>query len=310
MIKITYFTPTYNRKQLLGNLYESLKKQTNKEFIWLIIDDGSSDGTDKAVGEWIKENQLTIKYIYKENGGKNTALDMAHEICETEYISCIDSDDYLSDDSTEVLYKYFNRTSEDEKLAGIVARRAHYDGTPFNESWSKVPEKICFYDLPKKYGYTQDTTLIFKTEVVKNYKFPKFEEERFVTESVLYNQFLHDYDLLMIPECIYLAEYQDNGYTSQGLNLFYKNPNGYLYSLKQEVYYAIKNKQNFKTIVAKSAVFHAWKKALKLKEKYKNDNKFGFLYNFLGWLFKYKFASEYSNGYKNYIKDNQKNDRQ
>lgn len=302
MIKITYFTPTYNRKGLLINLYESLKNQTRKDFVWLIIDDGSSDNTDKVVEEWVKENIIDIKYIYKQNGGKNTALDMAHKICETEYIMCIDSDDRLVKNCTESLYKYFDNVSEDDNLVGVVGRLSNYDGSPFNESWGKDVEKICFYDIPRKYGYSQDMTLVFKTKIIKNYKFPKFEDERFVTESVLYNQFLHDYNLLMIPEALAMAEYQADGYTSQGLNLFYKNPNGYLYALKQNAYFSIRDKESIKTIIIKCASFHAWKKALGLKEKYKNHNKIGFFYNFLGWVFKYKFIKNYKNGYAEYLK--------
>ena len=284
MIKLTYFTPTYNRKQLLENLYNSLKQQTNKNFEWLIIDDGSTDSTEEVVNKWITEKIINIKYVWKENGGKNSAMDMAHEICKTEYIACIDSDDYLTNDSTEILYKYLNKVSENDNLVGIVGRRAHYDGIPFNDAWSKDAEEIYFNEIQKKYGYTQDTVLIFKTNIVKNFKFPKFEGENFVTETVLYNQFMYDYKILMIPECIYLAEYQEVGYTSQGMNLFYKNPKGYLYALKQNAVISIKNKEKFKEKIYKSALFYAWKKQADIEDVAKNEYKIAFPYNFLGWL--------------------------
>lgn len=77
MKTLTIFTPTYNRGYILGNAYESLKKQTNKDFIWLIVDDGSTDNTEDIVEKWIEENTIEIRYIKKENGGKHTAYNVA-----------------------------------------------------------------------------------------------------------------------------------------------------------------------------------------------------------------------------------------
>ena len=67
-IKLTVFTPSYNRMHTLVRTYESLCRQDCKEFIWLIIDDGSSDRTDEMVAEWqSRDNGFEIQYIYKEN---------------------------------------------------------------------------------------------------------------------------------------------------------------------------------------------------------------------------------------------------
>ena len=63
MIDITIFTPTYNRKETLKLAYLSLKKQTTKNFKWLIIDDGSKDNTEKIVNNWKDEGVIRIEYI-------------------------------------------------------------------------------------------------------------------------------------------------------------------------------------------------------------------------------------------------------
>ena len=85
MESITVFTPTYNRAGLLGRCYESMKRQTNKDFIWMIIDDGSIDNTKEVVENWIKnEKTFKIQYYYKENGGLHTAYNEAIEHIETE----------------------------------------------------------------------------------------------------------------------------------------------------------------------------------------------------------------------------------
>ncbi|MFR4520663.1 MAG: glycosyltransferase family A protein, partial [Fusobacterium sp.] len=88
---ITIFTPTYNRKKTLPKLYESLKNQDDKDFEWLVVDDGSSDGTDKLVEEYQKENILNIRYFYKENGGKQRAVNFGVEKSQGEYFFIVDS---------------------------------------------------------------------------------------------------------------------------------------------------------------------------------------------------------------------------
>jgi glycosyltransferase involved in cell wall biosynthesis len=79
-----------------------LLKQNNKDFIWLIIDDGSSDNTEELVREWqSRENGFEIEYIKKENGGMHTAHNTAYENIRTELNVCIDSDDCMADNAVE-----------------------------------------------------------------------------------------------------------------------------------------------------------------------------------------------------------------
>lgn len=95
MKKITVFTPTYNRAYTLSKCYKSLKQQTCKDFVWLIIDDGSTDNTQELVEEWITENEIEIQYHYQKNQGMHGAHNTAYELIETELNVCIDSDDYM-----------------------------------------------------------------------------------------------------------------------------------------------------------------------------------------------------------------------
>ena len=73
---ITVITPTYNRKHTISKCYESLVKQTNDDFEWLVVDDGSTDNTKKLIDKYIKEKKINMRYIYKKNGGKHTALNV------------------------------------------------------------------------------------------------------------------------------------------------------------------------------------------------------------------------------------------
>ena len=98
---LTIFTPAYNRAYTLHKCYESLKSQTNLEFKWLIIDDGSTDNTRELVHKWMEERELEIIYHYQENQGMHGAHNAAYELIDTELNVCIDSDDYMPNDAVE-----------------------------------------------------------------------------------------------------------------------------------------------------------------------------------------------------------------
>ena len=89
-MKLTIFTPTYNRAQTLPRLYDSLKRQTNKNFVWLIVDDGSEDNTKSLVDAWTEEKLMEIKYIYQQNSGKMQAHNCGVDNTETELFLCVD----------------------------------------------------------------------------------------------------------------------------------------------------------------------------------------------------------------------------
>ena len=134
---LTVFTPAYNRGYSLHLCYESLCRQSNKSFIWLIIDDGSTDNTRELVEQWLQnENGFEIRYVYKENGGMHTAHNKAYELIDTELNVCIDSDDYMADDAVEKILSFWEKNGSD-KYAGIIGLDATFDnqiiGTKFPE---------------------------------------------------------------------------------------------------------------------------------------------------------------------------------
>ena len=91
MKKLTVFTPTYNRAYCLHVCYESLKRQTSKDFIWSIIDDGSTDNTGELVAGWIAKNEITIRYHRQDNQGMHGAHNTAYRLIDTELNVCLDS---------------------------------------------------------------------------------------------------------------------------------------------------------------------------------------------------------------------------
>ena len=134
---MTIFTPTYNRAHTIGRTYESLKKQNCKEFIWLIIDDGSTDNTSKLVEQWKNEScGFEIRYIYKENGGMHTAHNIAYENIDTELNMCIDSDDCVAEGAVKKILDKWEKI-KNEDYAGIIGLDSDMQGEIIGKDFPK-----------------------------------------------------------------------------------------------------------------------------------------------------------------------------
>ena len=116
---LTIFTPAYNRAHTIGRTYESLCRQTCKDFEWLVIDDGSSDNTRELVEGWMTENKIPIRYIYQENQGMHGAHNTAYKNIYTELNTCIDSDDWMPDDAVEIINNSWSKY-RDLNISGMV----------------------------------------------------------------------------------------------------------------------------------------------------------------------------------------------
>lgn len=133
MENITIFTPTYNREYCLGNLYQSLIGQTSHSFVWLIIDDGSTDHTRTLVASWIRENKIPIRYVFQENAGKAQAHNRGVEETKTELFTCVDSDDTLDANAVERVLEVWKEQKDqasDLALIGVLAKKIVPNGMP------------------------------------------------------------------------------------------------------------------------------------------------------------------------------------
>ena len=147
---LTIFTPAYNRAYTLHKCYESLKKQTNKDFEWLIIDDGSTDNTRELVQSWIEENLIPIKYHYQKNQGMHGAHNSAYELIDTKLNVCIDSDDYMPDDAVEKILKFWEE-NQSEEIAGIAALDAYESGEVIGTTFPKDLKTSTSFDMYYKH---------------------------------------------------------------------------------------------------------------------------------------------------------------
>jgi len=144
--KLTIFTPAYNRADLLPRAFEALCVQENKDFIWLIIDDGSTDNTAQVVEAFQQQNAgFEIRYFHKENGGLHTAYNAAIALADTELSMCIDSDDWIAEGAVDRILKVWNAVKRID-CAGILALDAMPDGTP---TWKQISPTPAMQALKK-----------------------------------------------------------------------------------------------------------------------------------------------------------------
>lgn len=226
-IEFTVFTPTFNRSQTLQKSYAALCNQTCKDFIWLIVDDGSTDETAEIVAEWKKENKIEIIYIYQENAGKQRAVNTGIKNCRTKYFGFLDSDDYYCQDTVENFLKFFSIIENNNHVAGIMARRGTDENTPIGSSNLPVGQYIENFDkLIRKYNFYGDTCRAYKTDILKEYLYPNISD-KFILESVMLSAIDRKYDLLIVNEVFSISKYLNDGYTNNSERLYKKNPYGY-----------------------------------------------------------------------------------
>lgn len=222
---ITIFTPSYNRGNDLKNLYKSLCNQTDKDFIWYIIDDGSTDNTIDIIKQFKKDNQIRIEFYMKENGGKHSAFNTLFETCKTKYFICVDSDDYLGENAIEIinntLLKSFN-----ENIWGIVGPRAKHNGQTYSKWVLDNNKTIKFCELYSKYKYIGDTYIIIDINKLNGFRFPIYADEKLVPENILYDYLDKNYFVKSSSYIFYFSEYQDDGYTKNGTKMLNNSPNG------------------------------------------------------------------------------------
>ncbi len=230
MAFLTIFTPAYNRAHTIGRTYASLRKQTNKDFIWLIIDDGSTDGTEELVKSWYKEdNGFEIRYIYKENGGMHTAHNEAYRNIDTELNVCIDSDDAMPHDAVEIIEQAWKRV-RDCDYAGLIGLDANMEtGDTIGDGF---PADMKETTLSGYYatGRTGDKKLVYRTEVINSVpEYPVFENEKYVALAYKYRLIDQQYKLSVVNEAICKVEYQADGSSNNMYRQYLQNPRGFAF---------------------------------------------------------------------------------
>lgn len=226
---LTVFTPAYNRADLLTRCYESMCKQTNKNFIWMIVDDGSTDNTREISESWVKNTKdFKVIYIYKENGGLHTAYNTAIASIDTELCVCIDSDDFMPDNAVELILDFWEKNGSD-KYAGIVGLDFDMDGNVIGDMLPDIKSVNLIGLFTGKYNIVNgDRTNVVRTELYKKYAPMKvFKGEKNFNPHYMHLQISEEYDFLVLNENLRFVDYQETGMTNSMLKQYRSSPNSF-----------------------------------------------------------------------------------
>lgn len=230
-MRITVFTPTYNRGYIIGKLYESLRRQSFNDFEWLVIDDGSTDNTEKLFEYWMhKDNSFSIRYFRFENVGKQKEINKALDLAEGELFFTVDSDDLLTKDALEKIDYWEKTLPRNGKYCGLAGSDGDMDGNPTNPMFEGPYIDVTFLNRYPESGLFigHDRPWVFYTEIHRKFKYPEFEGEKFITEAVVWNRMAAaGYKIRCYNDVIYLWEHQELGLTSGIQKTLISNPKGF-----------------------------------------------------------------------------------
>lgn len=221
---LTVFTPVYNRAYIIEQLYRSLCRQSDKDFEWLVVDDGSTDCIDKLMARFIDEEEICIRYIRQQNGGKHSAINRGVKEAKGEFFFIVDSDDHITEDAITWIRQSSSAIAADNRFAGLSGVRIHPNGSRIGggEDFGTIDANAI--DIRYKHGVRGDLAEVYKTEVLRQYPFPIFEGERFCPEAMVWNRIADKYILRYCHKGIYVCEYLVDGLTAKITRLRRNSP--------------------------------------------------------------------------------------
>jgi len=197
------------------------------DFLWLIIDDGSTDATAATVAAWQKAAPFEIQYIYKKNEGMHTAHNMAYEHIRTELNMCVDSDDCLVPDAVRIIRENWNKVRR-QGYGGMIGLDADLQtGRIIGKNFRSGIKDTTLGGYYAN-GGAGDKKLIYRTDIMQSLPpYPVFEDEKYV--GLAYKYILADqkYRLYIINQVLCRVEYQPDGSSKTMWQQYYKNPKGF-----------------------------------------------------------------------------------
>lgn len=213
MCMITVFTPTYNRGYIIQQLYNSLILQSYKDFEWLVIDDGSTDDTEELFKSFIAERKIKIYYSKVKNGGKHRAINKGLELAQGNFFFIVDSDDYLPSNALERVSFFTKQIESEDAFAGVSGLRIYPDGRKVGGEAKYTTLDTDSISIREKFHVKGDMAEVFKTEILKQYPFPEFDGEMFISEGTVWSRIAQKYNLRYFYEGIYICDYLEDGLT-------------------------------------------------------------------------------------------------
>lgn len=237
-MKLSIITPTYNRANMLLNLYNSILKnleqntiQQNMQVQWIIMDDGSTDNTAELINQLIDEKKLEIQYYKQENNGKMSAINHVLPYADGDLIVECDSDDIFSDNAFQDIGQAYHETKERKGLYGLCFFKYDVKGNNIGNAFQK--EETTMFDLYFKEGETGEKAIVFFADIRKQYQYKIENNEKFSTEARMYHEMDLKYKMKCYNKPIMICDYKADGYTKNIKTIFKENPYGHFAYFKE-----------------------------------------------------------------------------
>ena len=247
MVSVTVFTPTYNRGHLIPQVYECLQRQNCHDFEWLVVDDGSNDNTKDYFQSLCQQtNPFPIRYYYKENGGKHSAINYGTKKAQGILFLILDSDDMLTYNSISIILAYWNQVKDDLRFCGVCGRIMHSDGKLIGNDFRKEHIDMSYLDCRYKLGLKGDMIEVVRTDVMREYPFPIYKSEKFCPEALIWNRIGSKYLMRYFNTAVYYRDYIVGGLTDKIVNIRMKSPLGTMACYQELTKYDIPIAQKIK----------------------------------------------------------------
>ena len=246
---ISVIIPVYNTEKYLKRCLDSIINQSYKNLEIILIDDGSTDCTEELIKKFISDNKINIRYYKQDNGGKHRAINKALSKALGELFFIVDSDDYLLPQAIEWINQQWDYIKCNKYLAGISGIRIDKRGNKIggNDIFNSIESNAI--DIRFKHKIKGDLAEIYKTDILQQFPFPEFEDEKFCPEAIIWNRIAQDYNLIYSNAGIYVCEYLNDGLTSQIVKLRKDSPKSSMLYYSELYHYKIPIIQKFKAAI-------------------------------------------------------------
>lgn len=224
---ITVFTPAFNRKPYLRLLYESLVAQDFDAFEWVVVDDGSTDGTEAEVAQFINEGKIPIRYHRQDNAGKHAAINQGVALAEGELFFIVDSDDTVVEGALAVIAEQWKRVSQlpnASDFAGICGTRIRQDGGVIGGELDYQELDVSAIAYRFQLGYEGDRAEVLLTSIMADYPYPVVKGERFCADALVWNRIALSFRLRFLNDPLIVCEYLPDGITDTSVRLRKNSP--------------------------------------------------------------------------------------
>lgn len=218
-MKVTVFTPTYNRDKLIARVFNSLASQTSKDFEWLIIDDGSTDSTETVVSEFRSLADFPIRYEKIENKGKANAINMALTLAKGEFFLVFDSDDWCTTDAIQRFLSTWDELgSQQDEYCSVSCLKAYVSGRIVGEDYFRMAKFGESYIDRFNRRIVGDKWEFLKTSIHRNNIYDLASGERYMAPEYAWLGMGLKYKTVFLNEVLGVVEYQNDGISKNNLS--------------------------------------------------------------------------------------------